>query len=85
MEIPYVVPSFAASSSASVPVRLSVYNLQGQLVRTLVNGPIAAGSHVARWDGRNGGGRQVGNGLYFLRLSVGNEGAVATSRIIRLR
>jgi hypothetical protein len=85
VEIPYVVPSFAASSSASVPVRLSVYNLQGQLVRTLVNGPIAAGSHVARWDGRNGGGRQVGNGLYFLRLSVGNEGAVATSRIIRLR
>ena len=42
---------------AAGPVELSVYALNGQQVRTLVQGAAAPGWHVARWDGRDAAGR----------------------------
>jgi hypothetical protein len=50
-------------------VSLSVYDIAGRLVRRLVdNQTLAAGSHVAEWDGRNGDGGRVAGGMYLYRL-----------------
>ncbi|OGC89807.1 MAG: hypothetical protein A2W25_02890 [candidate division Zixibacteria bacterium RBG_16_53_22] len=49
-------------------VYLSVYNLLGQQVRTLVNARVEAGRHVAHWDGKNDNGTVVPSGVYFYRL-----------------
>jgi len=52
-------------------VRLDVYNVRGQLVRTLVDEPMPAGRYSVSWDGRDTTGRQSASGVYFLRLGVG--------------
>jgi hypothetical protein len=50
--------------------RLAVYDVAGRLVVVLSDGPAAAGDHEARWDGRDGDGRPVSSGVYFVRLSA---------------
>ncbi len=50
-------------------VKLTIYNIMGQEVRTLSNSTLEAGFHSVRWDGTNGLGEQVSTGLYFYRLS----------------
>ena len=51
-------------------VTLAVYDLQGRLVRTLLNAPRAAGAYEINWDGRNDAGQQLSSGTYFYRLTV---------------
>jgi len=53
-------------------VRLAVFNLLGQEVRTLVAGQLPAGRHFVAWDGRDANGQVVGSGLYLYRLHAGN-------------
>ncbi len=52
-------------------VRLTVYNLHGQLVRTIASGEFDAGSHEASWDGLDEQGDAVGSGIYVYRLTAG--------------
>ena len=52
-------------------VRLEIYNLMGQPVRTLVQTVEPAGYHSAMWDGRDDGGRALAGGMYFYRLQAG--------------
>jgi len=56
---------------AAGPVELSVYNVAGQLVRTLASGEYGAGEHVLAWDGRDAVGNAVSSGVYFYRLDAG--------------
>ena len=51
---------------------LTVHNSQGQLVSTLVNEFMSAGSYRADWDGNNVDGQIVAGGMYFYRLKVGD-------------
>lgn len=53
-------------------VRLDIYNLLGQNVRTLVNGSLEAGSHTITWDGRADNGTGVASGVYLYRLQSGS-------------
>ncbi|MBI2952492.1 hypothetical protein HYY27_10370 [bacterium] len=64
-------------------VHLTVYNLLGQRVRTLIDGERLMGRHTATWDGRDEGGRYVANGLYFYRLRVGDRNSVGKGMILR--
>lgn len=65
------------------PVRLVVYNAAGQVVRTLVDGPIERGRHQLSWDGIDDAGRSVSSGVYFVRLEV--EGQSTTQKLIMLK
>ncbi len=49
---------------------LAIYNLKGQLVKVLHDGPLAAGEHRAVWDGLDESGRPVSSGLYFYKLQT---------------
>lgn len=51
--------------------KLNVYNVKGQLVRSLVNENKNGGSHKVVWDGKDNGGNSVTSGLYFYRLETG--------------
>ena len=53
-------------------VTLTVYDMLGRAVRTLVDGPMAAGRHVSRWDGRDDAGRSAVSGVYLYRLVAGS-------------
>jgi hypothetical protein len=60
------------SMGASGPVELSVYNVMGQKVATLVNEFRTAGLHEVTWDGTNDRGSEVSGGVYFFRMSAGD-------------
>ena len=62
--IPFALPSVAQ-------VRLSVFNVLGQQVRTLLDREVEAGYHRMAWDGRDDAGRQAGAGVYFYLLESG--------------
>ena len=51
-------------------VRLEVFDLLGQRLRTLVDEPQAAGRYRRRWDGRDEHGREAASGVYFYRLET---------------
>lgn len=53
-------------------VSLRVYDVTGQVVRTLVSTSLPAGSYTHLWDGSNEQGMKVGNGVYFYELKAGN-------------
>jgi hypothetical protein len=51
--------------------RLRLYDVNGRVVRTLVDGPLPAGHNVARWDRRTAAGERAAPGLYFFELKSG--------------
>jgi hypothetical protein len=53
-------------------VSLSIYNILGQKVRTLVNEYQSAGYKSVRWDGKDNLGREVTSGIYFDRIKAGD-------------
>ncbi len=53
-------------------VNISVYNILGQKVITLVDGEQEAGPHHAVWEGRDGNGSQVASGIYFYKMVAGD-------------
>jgi len=53
--------------------QLNVYNIRGELVRTLVNGRLDSGEHITSWDGTDAVGQRVSSGTYFARLRIGTE------------
>jgi len=55
----------------SSEVRLVIYNLLGQEVRTLLNSPIEAGRHQVVWNGTNDSGATVASGIYIYRFEAG--------------
>jgi hypothetical protein len=50
-------------------VELRIYNMVGQVVRTLVNERQSAGRYSIRWDGKDDRGLSVSSGIYFYRLT----------------
>jgi glucose/arabinose dehydrogenase len=68
---------------APSPVELSVYNLSGQRVVTLVDEMRDQGAHQIRWDGMDAAGRDVATGMYIYRMATG--GHVQTRKLLLLR
>ncbi len=64
-------------------VVLTVFNLMGQKVKTLVNGKITAGRHTVSWDGTDEAGRSLASGVYIYRLEA--AGSVHHRRMILLQ
>ena len=52
---------------------LRVYNVRGEMVRSLLDGHFAAGSGSVVWNGRTDNGLNAGSGVYFYRLEVGGH------------
>jgi WD40 repeat protein len=63
---PRVTLSYALPADGAA--RLAVFDLRGREVAVLVDGASAAGTHVAAWDGRDAGGREVSAGVYLAVL-----------------
>ncbi|MEG8945660.1 T9SS type A sorting domain-containing protein [Rosettibacter firmus] len=54
------------SIAKQAKVRLTIYNILGQKVRTLINQEMMPGKYAASWDGRDDLGRQVSSGVYLI-------------------
>ena len=75
--------SFQLDLVTASTVRLSLYNLNGRLTRTLIDGPMSAGSHVVAWNGTNNRGQRQASGIYFARVEAGAFVAKAHVPLIR--
>jgi hypothetical protein len=60
------------STRARSRVTIRIYNVAGQLVRTLVDRVHNPGPRAVEWDGRSDAGRAVSSGVYFYRLNAGD-------------
>ena len=53
------------------PVTIEIYNIKGQLVKTLVNESKASGTHSVVWNGQDARGHTVSSGIYYYKMHAG--------------
>lgn len=64
-------------------VSLSIYDIAGKLVRTLITGHQQAGSHEVTWDSKDTRGKHVASGVYFVKLEAGDN--TATEKLLLIK
>ena len=74
---------FRFSLPETEAVTLTIYNIRGQLVRTLVDKSLESGEHEVTWNGVNQVGQAVASGVYVARLR--RQGEVKTRKVVVLR
>lgn len=79
---PTTTINFSVAGNSNVT--LQVFNIAGQLVKTLANQRYSGGSHSVVWDGTNDRGNLLSSGIYFYRLKIG-EKFVQTKRMLLLK
>jgi hypothetical protein len=72
---------FVAPKSGNV--KLEVFSIQGDLVKTLIDGPVDAGTNKVVWNGTDEQGNTVASGTYTYRLTAGTT--VLTRTMVRVR
>jgi hypothetical protein len=75
--IPYTISASPVNSSQSmvhspVPTILTIYNVLGQKVKTLLDEEKLPGNYTVTWDGKDDKGKDVASGIYFYQLKSGD-------------
>ena len=93
MEEPQLYPNFPNPFAGSTTLRfylaetrqvsIGIYDVTGRLVTMLVDSPLSAGVHEARWNGMGADKRPAAPGVYFLRMHTG--GSSRTQKTILMR
>jgi hypothetical protein len=65
------------------PADVSVYDVAGRHVRSLLHGVQPAGEHTLAWDGSDDGGGRLGPGVYMLRLDAGGHRETRVLRLVK--
>ena len=78
-------PETQIAYALSVPgnVRIQIYNVAGQIVRTFNMGYQQAGRYSVDWDGRNENGDPAASGIYLYRIEAGPY--AVTNRMVLLK
>jgi hypothetical protein len=63
--------------------RVAIYDVNGRLVRNLVQEPLPPGTHRLSWDGTDGRGRRLASGIYFARVAAAERTVCHKMIIIR--
>jgi uncharacterized repeat protein (TIGR01451 family) len=79
VSIQYNIPTTAGSAD----VRITIFDVSGRVVKSLVPGVQDAGSHSADWDLRDDDGASVPSGIYFYRLVAGEETITEKLMVVR--
>jgi len=64
-------------------VELTIYNIQGMVVKKLVNEKLQSGNYVTRWEGINDNNVKVTSGVYFCRGRIGDK--IVTMKMLLLK
>lgn len=64
-------------------VALIIHDVSGRRVRSIIDQNLAAGAHTITWNDRDDRGREVGSGVYFVRLDARSE--TASARVLLMR
>ena len=66
-------------------MRVAIYDVQGRLVRTILDRTVEGGVHTVVWDRRTEGGREVSSGIYFMQMKVKGASFVQAQKFVVLR
>ncbi|MCK5052372.1 MAG: T9SS type A sorting domain-containing protein [Candidatus Cloacimonetes bacterium] len=77
------VTNIAYSINETGNVTIDVYNLKGQLVKSLVNKVLETGDHIVTWNGRDNSNKSVASGVYFYKMKSSNF--TATKKMILMK
>ncbi len=67
---------FSVSAANEASVILRIFNIVGQMVKTLTNQNLKNGEYQVTWNGTNEEGEQVSSGIYLCRLTIENSSQV---------
>jgi len=81
--IPFTVYGSQFIVHSPIHTTLKIYNILGQLVRTLVDEEKKPGSYKIIWDGKDNSGKEVSSGIYFYQLKT--EDYTTTRKMVLLR
>ncbi|HVP37406.1 MAG TPA: C25 family cysteine peptidase [Terriglobales bacterium] len=81
--LPYRVGSSQFMVHSSIHTTLRIYNILGQLVRTLVDEENLPGIYRIIWDGKDQKGNSVSSGIYFYRLEAGDYQETRKMSLVR--
>ncbi|HEX7070678.1 MAG TPA: DUF5666 domain-containing protein, partial [Rhodothermales bacterium] len=70
---PTTTIAFDITHAQPVHTSLTVFNLLGQRVATLVSGVLEPGKHQVQWSAVNDGGSRIASGVYLYRLEIGGK------------
>jgi len=73
------ITTFSYSLAGESKVVLTLFNIKGQKIKTLVNEKQTAGNHQVIWDGTDDNGKKVSTGVYFSHCDVNHDGGDYTS------
>jgi len=68
---------------APAQTTIKVYNISGQLVKTLVSECLRPGYHSVRWDGKDANGNKVAAGVYLYRMQAGDYTKTNKMTVVR--
>ena len=77
-QIQFLVPDGPRQATS-----VKIFDLQGRLIRTLLDGDRGPGMVSINWDGRDDGGRNLGSGIYFYRVTVAEHSLVSKMILVR--
>ena len=67
---------------------MMVYNVLGEMVKSLASGDVVTGNYKVTWNGTNNHGQTVATGIYFYRLIVTSNGTpqyVITKKMLMMK
>ncbi len=74
---------FDVGSPGDRDISLTVFDVLGRHVRTLVDASLSPGAYSYAWDGRDGAGRPAASGIYLYRLRVGERTATRSMALLK--
>ena len=64
-------------------VNLTIYDLLGRKIRTLIDKEMPAGLHQVKWNGTDDLARKAATGIYFVQLQVGNQTRIQKMSLVK--
>jgi endonuclease I len=64
-------------------VLITVFNVKGQLIKTLVDRNVIPGKHYAVWDGKDGNNKSCGSGVYLIKMDAGNKSSAKRAILLK--
>jgi hypothetical protein len=74
---------FQVRTSQPLPISLKIYNLAGQLVRTVAAQHFSSGDYTLSWDGKGEAGGELSSGIYFCKLTSPDHQSVLRMTLLR--
>ncbi|MCF7859892.1 MAG: T9SS type A sorting domain-containing protein, partial [Candidatus Cloacimonetes bacterium] len=78
-------PSTTISFSIQYDIKaeLSIFNIKGQKITTLINEHLSKGKHSIVWSGKDQNGNFIGSGIYLYKIKVGKQESVKRMLLLK--